>query len=89
MKKFYFVAGNSLPTEFYELSIPMAMNTHSRKKGHGDVIHNSMKAARKNELSHGRLTAEQYAETSRMFRITVEEVPASERTDLESKETKQ
>lgn len=89
MKKFYFVAGNSLPTEFYELSIQMAMNTHSQQKGHGNIIHNSMEDARKNELSHGRLTPGKYAETSRMFRVTVEEVPADERTDLENKETKQ
>lgn len=89
MKKFYFVAGNQLPAEFYEMSIQMAMNTHSQQKGHGNVIHSSMEDARANELSHGRLTPAKYAETSRMFRITVEEVPASERDDLENKETKQ
>lgn len=76
----YFVAG-STPGIEYESTIALIVNTHSMKSGHGELLLPSQQEVMDMQLSHG-MSDEFYKKTSRLFRVTVEEVLPEDREDL-------
>lgn len=77
----YFVAG-SMPDFPYEETIADVVNVQSIRGGHGPVVFPTQRDCRDMQLKSG-MTPEFYKSTSRLFRITVEEVPREEREDLD------
>ena len=69
----YFVAGSIDDIE-YESTIALMINVQSAKSGHGELLLDSQTAVKDMQLSHG-MDPVFYLASSRMFRVTVEEVP--------------
>lgn len=78
----YFVAGSMGDDYPYEDSIAAMLNIHAVRAGHGEILVPTQRECRDMQLKQG-MSPEFYKETSRLFRVTVEEVPREEREDLD------